>query len=45
MWTQDQSAPTGAEQSDPGPQCQKVAKTFQQMTEADNFCCDLRFKG
>ena len=33
------------EQSDQGPHCQKVAKTFQQMTEADIFCCDWHFKG
>ena len=36
----DQTATTGCTLFD-----QEASKTFQQMTKADDFCCDLCFKG
>ena len=29
----------------PAPVGQIAIKTFQQMTKADDICCDLQFKG
>ena len=45
MWTQIRLLLH--EQSDLGLHClsEKASKTLHQSTEADEFCCDLGFKG
>ena len=50
MWIQirlllfDQTAPIGAVCSGSTLFVGKASKTFQQITKADDFCCDWRFK-
>ena len=41
----DQIARIGAILSESTLFVEKAPKTFQQTTEAVEFCCDLRFKG